>query len=140
MLHERGVFIVPGTDTGGALTYHRELELYTKAGFTNAEVLTRATLDMARYLGQDQQYGSIEKGKRADFFLIAGDPVADIKAIKTISMVVKDGVVYFPSEVYPYFGIKPFAAAPSVTLPKAEPGVRDMKTSGGPESHSHLFH
>jgi imidazolonepropionase-like amidohydrolase len=117
MLHDRGVFIVPGTDTGGALTYHRELELYTQAGFTNAEVLTRATYDMAKYLGQDQTRGSVEKGKLADFFLIPGDPVKDIKAIKSIAMVVKDGTFYYPAEVYPRFGIRPFAPAPKVDLP-----------------------
>jgi imidazolonepropionase-like amidohydrolase len=32
MLHDRGVFIVFGTDTGGSFTYHRELELYQLAG------------------------------------------------------------------------------------------------------------
>jgi hypothetical protein len=119
MLHDRGVFIVPGTDTGGALTYHRELELYTQfAGFTPAEVLKRATFDMAKYSGQDQRLGSIAKGKLADFFLIPGDPTKDIKTIKTIAMVVKDGTFYYPSEVYPKFGIKPFTDAPKVTLPK----------------------
>ncbi|NJC07736.1 amidohydrolase family protein [Polymorphobacter fuscus] len=118
MLHDRGVFIVPGTDTGGALTYHRELELLTQVGFTNAEVLKRATFDMAKYMGADQRLGSIEKGKLADFFLIPGDPVRDIKAIKSIAMVVKDGTFYYPAEIYPNFGIKPFAAAPAVTLPK----------------------
>jgi imidazolonepropionase-like amidohydrolase len=69
---------------------------------------------MARYLGQDQRLGSIEKGKLADFFLIPGDPTRDLKAIKTIRMVVKDGVVYFPSEIYPEFGIRPFAEPPAV--------------------------
>ena len=118
MLHDRGVFIVPGTDTGGSFTYHRELELYTQAGFTAPEILTRATYDMARYLGRDQELGSIEKGKLADFFLIPGDPTRDLKAIKTIAMVVKDGTVYFPSEIYPHFGIAPFADAPAVTLPE----------------------
>ena len=34
MLHDRGVFIVFGTDTGGSFTYHRELELYQRAGMT----------------------------------------------------------------------------------------------------------
>jgi hypothetical protein len=114
-LHERGVFIVPGTDTGGAFTYHRELELYQRAGMSAAQVLQRATLDMARYLRQDQQLGSIEKGKLADFFLVPGDPLQDLKAIKSISMVVKDGTVYFPSEIYPQFGIRPFAEKPRVT-------------------------
>lgn len=117
ILHDRGAFIVPGTDTGGSFTYHRELELLVKAGMTPGEVLSRATLDMARYVGQDQRLGSIARGKLADFFLIPGDPTRDIKAIKTISMVVKDGAVYFPSEIYPHFGIQPFIAAPKMTLP-----------------------
>jgi len=119
ILHDRGIFIVFGTDTGGSFTYHRELELYQRAGFTPAEILRRATFDSAKYVGQDQTMGSIEKGKLADFFLIARDPTKDLKAIKTISMVVKDGVFYYPSEIYPMFGIKPFVTAPGVVTPAA---------------------
>ena len=120
MLHDRGVFIVFGTDTGGSFTYHRELELYQLAGMTPAEILKRATFDSARYVGQDQRLGSIEKGKLADFFLIPGDPIKNLKAIKTISMVVKDGTVYYPSEVYPKFGIQPFASAPKIAEAAAQ--------------------
>ena len=115
MLHDRGVFIVFGTDTGGSFTYHRELELYQRAGMTPPEILKRATYDSARYVGQDQRLGSIEKGKLADFFLVPGDPTKDLKAIKTIRMVVKDGTFYYPSEVYPNFGIEPFTGLPTVT-------------------------
>ena len=118
MLHDAGVMIVFGTDTGGSFTYHRELELYQKAGFTVPEILKRATWDSAVYTGQSERMGSIEKGKLADFFLVPGDPTKDLKAIKTIAMVVKDGTFYYPSEVYPKFGIKPFAGAPKVVLPK----------------------
>jgi hypothetical protein len=114
LLHDRGIFIVFGTDTGGSFTYHRELELYLRAGMTPAEILKRATYDSARYTGQDQRMGSIEKGKLADFFLIPGDPTKDLKAIKTIRMVVKDGAFYYPSEVYPNFGITPFVDPPKV--------------------------
>jgi hypothetical protein len=114
MLHDRGVFIVFGTDTGGSFTYHRELELYQLAGMTPAEILKRATFDSARYVSQDQRMGSIEKGKLADFFLIPGDPIKNLKAIKTIRMVVKDGTFYYPSEVYPKFGIQPFASPPKI--------------------------
>jgi len=115
LLHDRGIFIVFGTDTGGSFTYHRELELYQLAGMTPAEILKRATFDSARYVSQDQRMGSIEKGKLADFFLIPGDPVKNLKAIKTINMVVKDGTFYYPSEVYPKFGIQPFAQPPKIT-------------------------
>lgn len=117
LLNDRGVLIVPGTDTGGSFTYHRELELLQRIGMTPGQILTRATYDMARYLGQDQRLGSIEKGKLADFMLIPGDPTKDIKAIKRIAMVVKDGTFYYPSEIYPRFGITPFADAPAITLP-----------------------
>jgi hypothetical protein len=118
LLHQRGVFIVFGTDTGGSFTYHRELELYQRAGMTPAEILRRATFESARYLGQDQRLGSIEKGKLADFFLVPKDPTVDLKAIKTIRMVVKNGTVYYPTEVYPHFGIKPFTTAPIVKEPE----------------------
>ena len=113
----KGIFLVPGTDTGGSFTYHRELELFTQIGMTPGQALARATGEMAKYMGTDQRSGSIARGKFADFFLVPGDPTKDLKAIKTISMVAKDGVFYFPAEIYPRFGIKPFTSSPTVTAP-----------------------
>lgn len=113
MMKEKGIFLVPGTDLGGAFFYHRELELYQQLGYTPAELLKLASYDMAVYLGDDD-LGSIEPGKLADFFLIPGNPVTDIKAIKTISMVSRGGTFYFPTEVYPAFGIKPFTTIPNI--------------------------
>lgn len=113
MMKDKGIFIVPGTDLGGSFTYHRELELYQQLGYTPAELLKLATFDMANYLGDDK-LGSIKPGYLADFFLVSGNPVEDIKAIKTISMVSRGGTFYYPSEVYPAFGIKPFTTAPPI--------------------------
>lgn len=112
MMRERGITIVPGTDMGGSFAYHRELELFERAGYTAPEVLRLATLGMAEYLGQDEDLGSIEGGKYADFFLVPGNPLEDLSAIKRIAMVVADGTVYFPAEIYPAFGIRPFADPP----------------------------
>lgn len=117
-MHRKGIFLIPGTDLGGAFTYHRELELFGQLGMTPGQVLSRATLEMAQYLGQDQQLGSIEKGKLADFFLVPGDPTRDLRAIKSIAMVAKGGAIYFPPEIYPSLGIKPFTTAPAVTVSK----------------------
>ena len=114
LMNDKGIFLVPGTDLGGSFAYHRELELFEKLGMTPAQVLRRATYDMAEYLDQDEHLGSIERGKYADFFLVPGDPTANLKEIKRIRMVVANGTVYFPSEIYPYFGIKPFADAPQI--------------------------
>jgi imidazolonepropionase-like amidohydrolase len=113
MMHDRGIFLVPGTDLGGAFELHREVELFQRIGFTPAEALRRATYDMAEYLGFDDR-GSIEPGKLADFFLVPGDPTEDLKAIKSIALVSRGGVFYYPSEIYPEFGIRPFTEAPGV--------------------------
>lgn len=114
LMHKKGIFLVPGTDLGGAFELHRELELFKKIGLSNAEVLRRGSYDMANYLGYGEQLGSIEVGKLADFFLVPGNPISDLRAIKTVSMVAKGGAIYFPSEVYPEFGIKPFTTIPTV--------------------------
>lgn len=115
MMRERGIRLVPGTDMGGSFAYHRELELFERIGYSAPEVLRIASLGMAEYLGQDEDLGSINHGKYADFFLIPGDPTTDLGAIRNISMVVANGTVYFPSDIYPHFGIRPFADAPAVT-------------------------
>ena len=117
MMHQRGIFMLMGTDMGGSFNLHRELELHQMIGFSPAEVLARATLESAAFMGIDNEIGSIEEGKLADFFLVPGNPVEDLKAIKTIRMVMKDGVAYYPTEIYPAFGIEPFTDVPTVTAP-----------------------
>lgn len=115
LLHRRGVLILPGTDVGGPFAYQRALELMKRFGMTPSQILRRATLEMAQYTGQSARLGSIQPGKLADFFLVEGDPTRDLQALKSISMVVKDGVFYYPAQVYPHFGIKPFANPPAIS-------------------------
>lgn len=114
-LNDAGILILPGTDMGGHFWYHRELELYTGIGMSNAEVLKRATYDAARYMNRADRFGAVKPGLVADLMLLPADPVVDIKAIKTVAMVVKDGTVYFPTEAYEKLGIKPFTGVPSVS-------------------------
>lgn len=113
MMKDKGIFLVPGTDLGGAFFYHRELELNQQLGYTPAELVKLATYDMAQYFG-DGDLGTIAPRKLEDFFLIPGNPAADIKANKTISMVSRGGTFYYPSEVYPAFGIQHFTSIPEV--------------------------
>jgi imidazolonepropionase-like amidohydrolase len=119
LLHGLGVRLLPGTDAPVGFTVHRELELYTLAGLSPAEALRIGTLGCEEYLGRAQQLGTVERGKLADFFLIAGDPVRDIKAIKAARMVLKGGTVFFPSEIYESLGISPFASPPHLITPAA---------------------
>ena len=120
MLHREGIRLWPGTDDTTGFTVHRELELYAKLGMTPAEVLRIATLDCDRYLMRDQRFGSLVPGKRADFFLVPADPRKNISAVRNIRMVMKDGVIYYPQELYEALGIKPFASPPPlVSVPTA---------------------
>lgn len=122
LLHREGIRLWPGTDDTTGFTVHRELELYSRAGMSPGEVVRVATFDCDQYLSRDQQFGSLERGKRADLVLVQGDPSKDISAIRDIRMVMKDGVVYFPQEIYEALGIRPFAPPPQrVSAPRPAP-------------------
>ncbi len=116
-LDQAGVTLVPGTDSVAGFTLHREYELWVKAGIPPARVLQHATLGAARVLGYDHEIGRVAPGFSADLALVDGDPTADISAIRRIAMVVKEGDVFFPAEIYRGMGIKPFVEPPAIKLP-----------------------
>jgi imidazolonepropionase-like amidohydrolase len=125
MLHKAGIQMLPGTDDPTGFPLQRELELYTMAGMTPAEVLRADTLDAATYLGQEHERGTIERGKKAELVLVAGDPTKDIRVVKHARMVMRGGAVYFPSEIYQALSIKPFATPPKMTVPAKSEGDND---------------
>ena len=77
-LYDAKVHLVLGTDHIGGLMLHHEMALFARAGIPNAAVLRMATLDAARAMSLDKQIGSIAAGKRADLFVVDGDPLANI--------------------------------------------------------------
>lgn len=129
MLHENGIRLLPGTDDTTGFTLQRELELYVKAGMTPAEALRAGTLLPEEYFGHADERGTIERGKISDFFLIAGDPTKDIRAIKPVRMAAQGESIYFPSEIYQELGIKPFALPP--TIRPAMPHDHNQSESAG---------
>jgi imidazolonepropionase-like amidohydrolase len=74
----------------------RELELLVEGGFTPVEAIRVATLNGAIYLGRDKTIGSIETGKNADLFVVAGDPSKTIADVANVELVFKDGVAFDP--------------------------------------------
>ena len=101
--------MVPGTDDLAGLALHSELESWVHAGISPRDTLTAATLGGARFLGLEAELGSIAVGKRADLYLVDGDPLADIRNIRKGRLVVKDGAFYFPDEMLAAMQISPFA-------------------------------
>ena len=91
-----GIPVGLGTDTGCPYITHydmwRELCYFVKyCGVTPAFALHTATRLNARLAGIDGETGSIEAGKAADLIVGAKDPLADLSALRTLSMVIKDG-------------------------------------------------
>jgi len=107
-LHEAGVPLVAGTDAMPGFTLHRELELYHRAGISPADVLRIATLGSAKVAGDEQNSGSISEGKRADFVLLAGNPLQDVSAVRRPVAVFKGDRWYDPALLYEAVGIRPF--------------------------------
>ena len=90
------------TGNGGAMAGfadQRNLELLVEGGFTPAEAIRIATLNGARFLGEEDRIGTVGAGKQADLVVIDGDPAARIADIRKITLVFKDGVGYDPAKL-----------------------------------------
>jgi len=107
LLYRSGIPIEAGTDSMAGFALHRELELEAQAGIPASQVLQNATLNAARIMSLDKDLGSIAPGKLADVILINGDPTVNISNIRNTALVVKDGVLYKPAELYTELGVTP---------------------------------
>ena len=99
-MHETGNRIVLGTDSGAwpvfPSCFHgystiREMEIMTAAGLQPMAVLQAATRLPAEMMGLAGEIGTVEVGKRADLIVLANDPLADMKALRSIQWTIKDG-------------------------------------------------
>lgn len=72
----------------------RQLERRLEAGFALAQAVQIATFNGARFLGRDQEIGSVEAGKRADLVLVDGGPLSDPQALARTPVGFKAGVGY----------------------------------------------
>jgi imidazolonepropionase-like amidohydrolase len=55
--------------------------------------MAATTID-AHILRVDKELGQLHPGMLADIIAVSGDPTHDIKAIRDVRFVMKDGVVY----------------------------------------------
>jgi imidazolonepropionase-like amidohydrolase len=70
---------------------HREMHALSSAGIPNADVLRIATVNGARALGIDKDFGSISPGKWGDLAIVTGNPIEDIRRTRTVRYVVRAG-------------------------------------------------
>lgn len=99
-LYDAGVTIALGTDAGmpgtphGVSTLH-EMELMVRAGLTPSQALVAGTAMSAKVIGQLDDRGTIETGKRADLVLIRGEPWKAIEDVRKTDRVFIDGKLVF---------------------------------------------
>jgi hypothetical protein len=102
---QQGGTLLAGLDPtgyGGVIAGYgdqREVELLVEAGFAPVEAIRIATLNGARFLGEEREIGSIEAGKAADLVLVKGNPATNIQDIENVVIVFKDGVGYDPARL-----------------------------------------
>jgi hypothetical protein len=93
-----GMNIMAGTDAGYLNTYdfpglaiHRELALMVKYGLSPLEALQASMINGPAYFGLENDYGSIEKGKKASLLLLNENPLENIENTLSIESVIIDG-------------------------------------------------
>lgn len=96
-IHDAGILVALGTDSGAfpiraqGFSEHLELELLVQAGLTPLQAIKAATKNAATVLKIDKQFGTLEKGKAADFIVLTASPEKEIRNTRNIESVWKDG-------------------------------------------------
>lgn len=70
-----------------------EFEYLAQAGVPNPALLMAATRNGAAAIGRGGDLGTLERGKVADLIVVAGDPLADWRALGSVTAVVRGGEV-----------------------------------------------
>jgi imidazolonepropionase-like amidohydrolase len=86
-LHEGGATILFGTDAPQqfsvpGFSLHRELPYMSAAGMSNHAILASATSGVGRYFTDQDRFGLIAPGHRADLVLLDGNPVQNLDSLR----------------------------------------------------------
>jgi len=96
-LRAAGVRMAVGTDAVGENMasyphfYFEEVENFVALGASPLEAIVAATRISAEVCAASDRLGTIEKGKIADLVVLAGDPLKDIKQLRTAEIIIQAG-------------------------------------------------
>jgi imidazolonepropionase-like amidohydrolase len=95
---EAGGEVVLGTDYAGAPNVNfdlgmpiHEIEWMQEAGMTPMQIIVAATKNGARSCNMQNELGTLEAGKLADVLVVDGDPLADIHALTSTHLILREG-------------------------------------------------
>lgn len=103
-MHRAGVGILAGSDMMNPFLYpgfslHDELALMVQAGISPLEALQTTTINPAKFLHKEKEFGTVEKGKYADLVLLDANPLANISNASKINTVIANGRVFLRSDL-----------------------------------------
>jgi hypothetical protein len=103
-LIDGGVIIATGTDAGNigtqhASSYFDELQAMKESGLDMWQLIQASTINGAKAVGKDAEFGSIKKGKRADLVLLNKNPLDDLANWSNIDWVINKGNAMKPDSL-----------------------------------------
>ena len=130
---DAGGKLCSGTDTLSlyGLSLHQELQiLVEEVGLSPKQAILSVTKCPAEFLGMENKLGSIEAGKLADVIIVGGNPLQDIRNLRKVEMVFKEGkrmdISYHPGFVNPIPQPFPFSTShlfPTPFIRSISPGA-----------------
>jgi len=98
LVSQAGVKITLASGAGSpavfyGLSTHQELAMMVAAGLTPMQALMSATKNAAELIGVADRIGTVEPGKVANLLIVEGNPLENIAATRSISIVIKDGKI-----------------------------------------------
>ena len=99
-LHESGITLLIGTDSGVPLNFHsdstwREIDTWVDSfGVDPMQAIRAATYWPAVHMGVQDEVGTVAPGKYADVIAVRGDVLRHIDLLQDVDLVIKHGVRY----------------------------------------------
>jgi imidazolonepropionase-like amidohydrolase len=98
---DAGVLIVTGTDAGNigtlhASSYWHELNAMQKSGMSNWQILQASTLNGAKIVDMEKEWGSVSIGKKANLLILDANPIENLENITKIYRLMNKGVIFNP--------------------------------------------
>ncbi len=93
--HRAGVRMVFGSDAGVMPhgTAAGQFRYMVEYGMTPLEAIQAATRNAAQALGREADVGAIAVGRYADLIAVVGDPLADVRQLENVDVVIRGGAV-----------------------------------------------
>jgi len=99
-LREAGVVMLIGTDSGIPMKFHcqstwHEMDVWVNVmNIPPMETIQAATYWPSKFMGVEEQWGTIVAGRHADIIAVKGDVLRYINLLQNVDFVMKAGVVY----------------------------------------------